>query len=156
MARTRRLLLDFVPIVFLIALLVHVTGLAMSAANAADDSDCVQFVAESEPYYGTFLASGSTITKTWTVKNCGETTWEDYKAVRTFGLFLGPKTVDIPKTSPGGMVDISVEVTIPDQPGLHDYYLRYEITRPFTDGRRMIRIGEQFWMSVYATDVAFE
>ena len=68
---------------------------------------------------GTKLKNGETFTKTWRIRNDGTCDWpEDTVLVFTQGSKLGtPDTVQVGKVVTGTRVDISVQLTSPDQYG---------------------------------------
>ena len=76
---------------------------------------------------GTKFNPGATFTKTWRLKNIANCTWtRDYAIVFVSGDSMGaPAVVNLPTdVPPNGMVDISVEMRAPLNPGKHVGYWR--------------------------------
>jgi photosystem II stability/assembly factor-like uncharacterized protein len=81
-------------------------------------NDCSRFISDVTIPDGTVVAPGETVQKTWQLENCGDTTWNGYRAIRIDGTF-GPESFDAPSVSPGERADIGVEITAPTEPGMH-------------------------------------
>src|SRR3990170_5644777 len=71
------------------------------AASGAEAADCATFVADLNYPDGSQVSPGQTINKGWRLRNCGDTTWSGFTAVRVSGSF-GPTSFPVPTTvSPG-------------------------------------------------------
>lgn len=82
--------------------------------------ECASFVADVTIADGSYVAPGSTFTKTWRIRNNGTTTWTtNYKLVFTSGTQMaGQTSVNLPyNVMPGQTVDISVQMTAPAESG---------------------------------------
>jgi hypothetical protein len=97
-------------------------GVTRPVAAAAD---CAQFVADVTLPDGTQVAPGQRFEKVWRLTNCGDTTWDGYRAVKSDGTF-GPEELAIPAAKPGETVDVAAEMDAPATPGEHwaSYRLR--------------------------------
>ncbi|VUZ85956.1 HEAT repeat protein [Candidatus Methylomirabilis lanthanidiphila] len=83
---------------------------------------------------GTVVNAGQRFTKTWRVKNSGSTSWNGYSLTFSGGDKMGTSTsVAVPTTTPGAMVDISVPMIAPTEPGPHrgDWRMRAADGAPF-------------------------
>jgi Tol biopolymer transport system component len=69
----------------------------------------------------TVVSPNQPIHKTWRVKNTGNRIWgPDHKLVFIGGNQMGtPNEVNIPLTEPGGVADISIDITAPGASGTH-------------------------------------
>lgn len=88
-------------------------------------SERAEFVADVTIPDGTIFSPGTAFTKTWRLKNAGASTWTTaYALVFISGERMGaPERVNLPaNVSPGGTVDISVNMTAPAQPGRYRGY----------------------------------
>ncbi len=82
--------------------------------------DAAAFVADVTIADGSYVAPGSTVVKTWRVRNSGNTTWDSgYKLVFVSGDQLSaPNSVALTTTvAPGQTVDLSVTLTVPSANG---------------------------------------
>ena len=82
--------------------------------------ECASFVADVTIPDGSYVAPGSTFTKTWRIRNNGTTTWNtNYKLVFSSGTQMASQTyVNLPyNVQPGQTVDISVQMTAPKETG---------------------------------------
>ena len=82
--------------------------------------ECASFVADVTIADGTYVAPGTTFTKTWRIRNCGTTTWNtNYKLVFSSGTQMtNLSSVKLPYTvMPGQTVDISIQMTAPQGSG---------------------------------------
>lgn len=82
--------------------------------------ECAAFVADVTIADGSYVAPGSTFTKTWRIRNNGTTTWNtNYKLVFVSGTQMSSQTsVNLPyNVMPGQTVDISVQMTAPQETG---------------------------------------
>ena len=83
-------------------------------------SDLLEFVADVTVPDGTNLRPGERFTKTWRVKNAGTSTWTSaYALVFASGALMGgpeavPLALNVP---PGAIVDLSVDLVAPADPG---------------------------------------
>jgi Ig-like domain-containing protein len=92
---------------------------------------------------GTLVIPGDTVEKVWQLTNCGNTSWDGYQAVQVEGNY-GPAVIDVPRTSPGATVDLSVELQIPDIPGVQRAV--YQLQAPAGS------FGSQFFAEVAIPD----
>lgn len=61
------------------------------------------------------VTAGAQMTKTWRVRNAGTSVWQGFKLVFESGDRMGgPASIDIPVTSPGNEIELSVPLTIPN------------------------------------------
>lgn len=70
----------------------------------------------------TQIEAGKSFTKTWRIQNSGESTWTlDYSLVFKEGDQMGgPDSIAlVADVSPGDLIDISLELTAPDDPGTY-------------------------------------
>ena len=82
--------------------------------------ECASFVADVTIADGSYVAPGSTFTKTWRIRNNGTTTWTtNYKLVFVSGTQMAKQSsVNLPyNVMPGQTVDISVQMTAPAEAG---------------------------------------
>lgn len=87
--------------------------------------DTAAFVTDITYPDGSIIARGSTFTKTWRVKNTGTCTWTtDYELVFVRGEKFGAKSaVAVPASvGPGKTVDLSIQLTAPNQDGRYKGY----------------------------------
>jgi hypothetical protein len=70
---------------------------------------------------GTLIQPGDAFTKTWRIRNSGETTWSAGHTLAFFGdeQMNGPDSVPLPPAQPGEIVDVSVTLTAPEAAGDH-------------------------------------
>jgi len=80
-----------------------------------------QFTGIESPTDNTVVSPNQAIHKSWRVKNTGNRIWGlDHKLVFTGGNQMGaPNAVNIPLTEPGGIADISLDITAPSTGGTH-------------------------------------
>jgi hypothetical protein len=85
------------------------------------DQDSSTFTGIESPADNTIVAPSQPIHKTWRVKNTGNRIWgPDHKLVFIGGNQMGaPNAVNIPLTEPGGVADISIDITAPGTSGTH-------------------------------------
>lgn len=94
-------------------------GAASTAVAAADRGEFVEDISVPD---GEAHAPGELFTKTWRLKNTGETTWTtEYSLVFISGALMdAPASVSLPiEVGPGETVDISVEMTAPAEAGTY-------------------------------------
>ncbi|UCH60470.1 MAG: hypothetical protein JSV61_03065 [Anaerolineales bacterium] len=87
---------------------------------ATGGNDMLEFVADVTVPDGTNFKPGERFTKTWRVKNAGTSTWTTaYALVFASGASMnGPAAVPVPlEVLPGAIVDLSVDLTAPADPG---------------------------------------
>lgn len=96
-------------------------GQPMSACVASGGDDAA--LAEATHPREVAGNAGATLTQTFTWRNTGTTTWngEEYELRHVGGGFADVMSIDLPSemTAPGDIVRVSVEVTVPEAPGLH-------------------------------------
>jgi hypothetical protein len=98
-----------------------------SGDGSLSDEDCnkANFVAHVTIPEGSILPPGVKFTKTWRIQNVGTCTWTSaYKLVFSTGDLLGSvKAISLPESvPPGTTVDISIELTAPDEQGHYQGY----------------------------------
>ncbi|MBQ6507884.1 MAG: hypothetical protein IJI07_00275 [Flexilinea sp.] len=82
--------------------------------------ECASFVSDVTIPDGSYIAPGSTFTKTWRIRNNGTTTWTtNYRLVFVSGTQMSAQnSVNLPyNVGPGQTVDISVQMTAPTASG---------------------------------------
>ena len=87
--------------------------------------DWVSFVKDVTIPDATIWIQGTSLTKTWRLKNIGNCTWTpDYSLTFNSGVQMGaPYAVSLPGyVRPGETVDVSVNITVPETPG---HYVGY-------------------------------
>ncbi len=92
----------------------------VSATATAAGVDKAEFLADVTLPDGSEVSAGTTITKTWQVRNAGTTTWgPGYELVFVRGESFGaPAAVPLGQTvAPGQTVDLAVPLTAPDALG---------------------------------------
>src|SRR3990172_7740554 len=108
-------------------------------ASGAEAADCATFVADLNYPDGSQVSPGETINKGWRLRNCGDTTWSGFTAVRVGGSF-GPASFSVPTVSPGNTVDLFTNVTVPTTAGTHRATYRIQGPRG--------AFGDPFWVEV--------
>ena len=75
---------------------------------------------------GSVVSPSQSLTKTWRMKNTGSSTWgSGYQLVFLRGDQMGaPSSINVSNTSPGQIVDLSVNITTPSTPGNYAGYWR--------------------------------
>jgi hypothetical protein len=85
----------------------------------------------------TRLAAGSKFTKTWRVENNGRIAWgPGFHAAHVAGNAMGAKpSQPLPAANPGQQVDFSIEMTVPQKPGVHfsDWRFKDDLGNIFGD-----------------------
>lgn len=89
--------------------------------------DCEAFVADVTVPDGTLVSPGQLLDKAWRLSNCGDTTWEGYRAAKVSGRF-GPSNFDVPTTKPGEQAELRALLQAPTVPGC--YRATYRIEGP--------------------------
>ncbi len=108
--------------------------------NVVAPNDCAAFVADLNYPDGSQVSPGQTINKSWRLRNCGDTTWSGYSAVRISGSF-GPTSFSVSTTvSPGTTVDLYTDITVPTTSGTHRATYKLEGPRG--------QFGDSFWVEV--------
>ena len=110
--------------------------------------ECASFVADVTIPDGSYVAPGSTFTKTWRIRNNGTTTWNtNYKLVFSSGTQMSDQTyVNLPyNVQPGQTVDISVQMTAPKETG--SYKSSWMLTN---DNGGQFGVGADCQTAVYA------
>lgn len=99
-----------------------VATIDLATAALAPSEDRAEFVADVTVPDGSTFAPNERFTKTWRFRNSGTSTWtEAYSLVFISGnLMSAPPSVPLPRqVPPGEMVDVSVEMTAPADPGIY-------------------------------------
>jgi hypothetical protein len=99
---------------------------------------------------GTEVDAGSTFTKTWRLRNGGTCSWDsDYRIVFSEGDMLdGPDSAEFVSQDivPGATVDISLELTAPDEPGEYTGY--WLLQNGAGDNFGIGTTGASFWVQI--------
>lgn len=93
--------------------------------------DLAEFVADVTIPDGSILAPGLPFQKTWRLLNSGKTTWTtDYSLIFIDGNLMDAQpTVSLPAVvQPGEMVDVTVDMIAPAEPGVYKGY--WELRKP--------------------------
>jgi hypothetical protein len=102
------------------------------AAETATPTECTYWAAFLDDVTiedGEEIVAGTTFDKTWRIQNSGCLTWEQgTQIVFVSGEQMGGEASDVPATSPGGTVDVTVTLTAPDEPG--DYRGDWQLRTP--------------------------
>ena len=101
--------------------------------------ECASFVADITIPDGSYVAPGTTFTKTWRIRNNGTTTWTTkYQLVFVSGTQMtNQSAVNLPyNVMPGQTVDISIQMTAPTATGTYksSWMLRNESGSQFGVG----------------------
>jgi hypothetical protein len=115
----------------LIALVLSFVPAAALTSNASAASVCdwAQFIADVTVPDGTRYDPGATFTKTWRLRNIGTCTWTTgYSMVFDTGEKMGNTTsVNFPSNvAPGQSIDLSVNMTAPNNPGHYIGYWKFK------------------------------
>ncbi len=105
--------------------LVTPSAVSPIPARAGGYCEWAQFVADVTVPDGWLITPSLVFKKTWRLKNIGTCTWtRNYSLVFAGGEQMGGlSAVNLPKdVPPGGTVDISVDLTAPQNPGLYRGY----------------------------------
>lgn len=108
-------------ILLLVLMLSVFPTVGVTTAHAATCSNWAQFIADVTVPDRTPYTPGTTFTKTWRLRNIGTCTWNtSYALVYFSGNQMGaPAAVNFPNNvAPGQIVDLSVNMTAPNTPGL--------------------------------------
>jgi hypothetical protein len=106
---------------------------ASAGSNMPDCEDvgiiAAKFIKDVTIADGSKLEPGEYFTKTWRIQNVGTCTWNsDYKFVFASGdLMAGPAFQSLANSHvpPGAMLDVSVQLRAPDDPGSYRGYWRF-------------------------------
>jgi hypothetical protein len=98
-----------------------VTPPPLSTPTPPASNDSATFLSDTTLPDGTVVSPSQSLTKIWRMKNTGSSTWgSGYKLVFVDAEQMGaPTSVDVPATTPGQEVDISVPMTAPSTDGEH-------------------------------------
>ncbi len=117
----------------------------LPAINLLGCTDQAEFVEDVTVPDDTVVAPGETFVKTWRIRNVGTCTWGPrYFLVFVAGDLLGGKSVPLPVVSPEAEVDLSIEVTAPEEEGT--YRGDWQIRNP--DGE-LFGIGLDFGQTIF-------
>jgi hypothetical protein len=78
---------------------------------------CSAFVGDVSIPDNVVVAAGQTFTKTWRLRNCGNTSWSGLTATRIDGIF-GPRTFAVPPAAPGEVANVNTTMTAPAGAGM--------------------------------------
>lgn len=120
-------------------------------ANEADAqatcADSASFIADVTVPDHTNLDPGKTFKKTWRVKNTGTCTWDkNYSLVFAMNNQMGaPDSVPLKITRPGKEINISVELTAPNENG--SYRADFQLVNP-NGVAMLIDNGQYLWVII--------
>jgi hypothetical protein len=82
------------------------------------------FIADVSVPDGANFSAGNTFTKTWRLRNDGSCKWTTgYSLIFDHGYSLGGNSVSMPaEVAPGGVIDLSVNLTAPNDNGVYQGY----------------------------------
>jgi hypothetical protein len=109
----------------IVVLVVGAGSFAPTRPVLAQTGDCMQFIADLTIPDGLRVELGQELEKVWRVANCGQSTWDGYRAVRVRGDF-GPASFEVPRTPPGAELDLRVRLQAPTELGEHQATYRLE------------------------------
>lgn len=112
--------------------------------------DSAEFVNDVTIPDDTLLKPDENFTKTWQLQNVGSCSWTTgYKIVFASGDAMNaPTAVSLPaNVGPGQVVDISVNLTAPTQPGTYQAFFKLQNTSGQAFGLRSNRNGP-FWVKI--------
>jgi len=96
---------------------------------------------------GSFVHPGERLEKTWRIRNTGESAWPvGTKILHVGGDILGGPVQgkEIPfNVKPGDMVNLTVDLLMPTQPGRYTSYWRLTTPHP-----QCAKFGHRFWVSL--------
>lgn len=107
---------------------------------------CQSFVSDITVPDGTVLKSGSTVTKTWRLRNCGTSPWQGVRAQLLSGNF-GSSSFAVPTTAAGATATVSVNIVVPSAPG--HYRANYRLVAPSG-----AVANNYFWVDLYSSAAA--
>jgi len=94
---------------------------------------CEAFAGDTTIPDGTVLSPGSTVTKTWSLRNCGSTPWSGVTAVRVSGS-AGPASFAVPALAAGATGAVSMSFQIPTAPGRYRTTYQLSNSAGFSSG----------------------
>ena len=118
-----------IPIATLINLPTATSGVSLiSASSGITSCDNSVYLSDVTVPDGTVLTPGATFTKTWSMQNTGTCTWStSYSIVFYSGNAMSGVTTALSESvSPGGSINISVELTAPSAAGSYTGYWRLQ------------------------------
>ena len=101
------------------------TATATQEGTSTSESACdrAQFISDVNYPDDSVLSPGETFTKTWRFKNSGTCHWSGYTINFLAGDRMGaPDSSPIPNTVAGSTVDVSLELTAPEENGSYSGY----------------------------------
>jgi uncharacterized protein YkwD len=99
----------------------------------------------------TYIAPGSSFTKTWRFQNSGTCPWTGYTVAFASGDRMGaPDSVPVPDTAPGAQVDISVPLVAPT---IYNAYAGYFVLNDQNGKSVPIGIYNNFWVKIIIGNV---
>jgi hypothetical protein len=122
---------------------------------SSGNKNSIDFISDVNVWDGTVFSPGETFTKTWRIKNDGDTIWTtDYSLAFFSGDQMGAADI-IPlksNVSPGDQIDVSVDLIAPDEGG---DYIGFWLLRD-ADGKLFGVEGTEtpFWVSIKVRDEA--
>ena len=118
---------------------VQVNAPAPPPPPAPAANDCMQFVRDLSYGDGAVVSAGQGFDKGWELRNCGNTNWNGYSAVRVGGGY-GPDRFGVPGIGPNSSGGLWTRITAPGTAGRHRATYQLEGPRG--------RFGPQFWVEV--------
>ena len=118
-----------IPIATLINLPTATSGVSLiSASSGVTSCDNSVYLSDVTVPDGTVLTPGATFTKTWSMQNTGTCTWStSYSIVFYSGNAMSGVTTALSESvSPGGSINISVELTAPSTASSYTGYWRLQ------------------------------
>ena len=118
-----------IPIATLINLPTATSGVSLiSASSGVTSCDNSVYLSDVTVPDGTVLTPGATFTKTWSIQNTGTCTWSTaYSIVFYSGNAMSGITTALSESvSPGGSINISVELTAPSTASSYTGYWRLQ------------------------------
>jgi len=128
-----------------------------NAAALQPDGDDLLLVRHVTYPQGASAAPSQVLRKTWRVRNTGNARWgNNYQLVRSNdSTALGVAIQDLPNLAPGQEADVSIEIQIPNEPGLHTAsWLPHDAAgRSFGDGLPfVVAVGDNCGLRVCGLD----
>ena len=118
-----------IPIATLVSLPTATSGVSLiSASSGVTSCDNSVYLSDVTVPDGTVLTPGATFTKTWSIQNTGTCTWStSYSIVFYSGNAMSGVTTALSESvSPGGSINISVELTAPSTASSYTGYWRLQ------------------------------
>jgi hypothetical protein len=127
-------------------------GPVINPATVTPSAPCDQaeFVSDVTVPDDTLVSPGSAFTKTWKLQNVGSCPWTTaYKLVFDSGDAMnGPTAMNLPSSvGPGQVMDLSVNLTAPSQPGSYQGFWRLQNLTGGKFGLKSNRNGP-FWVKI--------